>query len=396
VTLARALPVGLACAGWLMTLAARLAHGQEPAEAPSDARPTLALPVPVQSLATHGAAGTAIYTNNDGLRVISPWLEARQQVTATASLQAATRTDFITAASVDMISGASPRFEEVRKEAGLQASYDKAGRRGHMGYTYSTENDTHSHLLAASGQTELFSRNLTVALGYGLGLDRLGQVREPETLWRDRTSHRVDATVTQLLSPTSVVSGAYTFQLIDGLQSSPYRLVPLVPKDSALWLRSQAQWVTERHPDSRGRHGLTLEGRHSLRRDFFLRAAYRGYIDTWAIRSNTGEIGATWDLGHGLEIELSDRLYWQSRASFYRPMYSVDRAFITRDRRLAGQLANSVDLDLRIKLKAFEVLLQGLFTWTRYEDFRTAQGDRFVPMADTLAAVLQAAVAVDL
>ena len=77
-------------------------------------------------------------------------------------------------------------------------------------------------------------------------------------------------------------------------------------------------------------------------------------------------------------------------------MYSVDREFITRDRRLAGQLSNSVDLDLRVKLRLFEVLLQGLFVWTRYDDFRTVEVDRFVPMADTLAAVIQAAVSVDL
>ena len=383
-------------AALLTLLAAGPARGEDPAVAPADARPTLALPTPHEKLATHGATGTAIYTNNDGLRVVSPWLEASQQVSTTASIQATMRTDFITAASVDMISGASPRFEEVRKEAGFQASYDKSGVRGHAGYTYSTENDTHSHTLVAGGQTDLFSRNLTLALGYGLGLDRLGSVREPEPLWHDRTSHRLDFTATQILTPTSVVSAAYTFQQIDGFQSSPYRLVPLVPKDSAMWLRSQAQWVAERHPDSRGRHGLTLEGRQAVGRSVFLRATWRGYVDTWAIRSNTGELGATWDLGHGFELELSDRLYWQSRASFYRPMYSVDREFITRDRRLAGQLSNSVDLDVRVKLRVFEVLLQGLFVWTRYDDFRTVELDRFVPMADTLAAVIQAAVSVDL
>lgn len=386
----------LPCLGLLTLLAAGPARADEAQGPTPTAAPLVTLPVPHQTLATHGTAGTSIYTNNDGLRVISPWVEARQQVSATAGVGATMRTDLISAASVDMISGASPSFEEVRKEAGFSADYDKSGTRGHAGYIYSTEHDTHSHMFSVGGQTELLSRNLTLALGYGLGLDRLGSVREPETLWRDRTSHRIDATVTQLLSPSTVVSAAYTLQQIEGFQSSPYRLVPLVSRDPALWLKSQAQWVAERHPDSRGRQGLTLEGRQAIGRSVFLRAAWRGYVDTWAMRSNTGELGVTVDLGHGLEAELSDRLYWQSRASFYRPMYAVDRAYITRDRRLAGQWSNSVGLDLRAKLRIFEVVLQGVMIWTRYDDFRTVELDRFVPMADTLAAVLQAAVSVDL
>ena len=172
--------------------------------------------------------------------------------------------------------------------------------------------------------------------------------------------------------------------------------MPLVPRDPALWLHSQAQWVAERHPDSRTRHGLTLEGRQAVGRSLFLRATYRGYLDTWAIRSNTGELGATLDVGHGLEIELANRLYWQSRASFYRSMYTVDRAYITRDRRLTGQWSNAVDLNLRWKWRVVELLAQGMLIWTRYDDFRTVDGDRFVPMADTIATVLQAAVSVDL
>ena len=51
---------------------------------------------------------------------------------------------------------------------------------------------------------------------------------------------------------------------------------------------------------------------------------------------------------------------------------------------------------MRAKLWVFEVLLQSVLLWTRYDDFRTVAGDRFVPMADTWAGILQAALAVDL
>ena len=284
--------------GWVGGVCALLAATSAFAVAPlpGDATVTTLSAAPRAPLGTHGETGTAVYSNNDGLRVISPWLQARQEVTEGVSVQVQARTDIITAASVDMISGASPAFQDIRKEVGFLSAYDKAGVRGHAGYTYSTENDTHTHTMTVGGAKELLARNLTLALAYGLGLDRLGSVRQPEALWHDRTSHRMDATVTQLLSPTTIASAAYTLQQIDGFQSSPYRLVPLVPQDSSQWLRSQAQWVAERHPTSRTRHGLTLEARQAIGARLTLRAVYRGYLDTWAVRSDTGEFGATLDM----------------------------------------------------------------------------------------------------
>ncbi len=347
-------------------------------------------------LGSHAATGTAVYSNNDGLRVISPWVQARQSVKGGAALQADLKTDFISAASVDMISGASPRFEDVRKEAGLQAIYDNQGLGGHAGYTYSTEHDTHSHTFTLGGAREWLDRNLTTSLSYGLGMDRLGSVREPEALWHDRTSQRIDATVSQLLSRTALLSLAYTLEQISGFQSSPYRMVPIVPKDADLWTQGHAQWVAEQHPDQRTRHGVTLEGRQALSNRLFLRALYRGYLDTWGVRANTGEVGATYKLHHTAAVELSNRVYWQSRASFERAMYSVERDYMTRDRRLVGQVSNSVQLTLRLRWRQWEAMVQGVGGWTRYDDFRTLVSGVFAPMPDTWTGIVQCAFSVDL
>ncbi|MBI5609427.1 MAG: DUF3570 domain-containing protein [Deltaproteobacteria bacterium] len=356
----------------------------------------LAAPVRADELGTHAATGAAVYRNNDGLQVISPWLQARQRVKGGAALQADLKTDFISAASVDMISGASPRFHDTRNEAGLQALYDEQGLAGHAGYTYSTENDTRSHTVSVGAAREWLSRNLSTSLTYGLGLDRLGSVREPEALWHDRTSHRLDATITQLLSRTAVASLAYTVQQISGFQSSPYRMVPLVPKSADLWTRGHAQWVAEQHPDERTRHGVTIEARQALSNRWFLRALYRGYVDTWGVRANTGELGATFKVHYAVEVELSNRFYWQSRASFERAMYSVERDFMTRDRRLVGQIADSTQLTVRTRWLNWEAMLQGVAGWERYDDFHTLVSGAFVPMADTWTGIVQAALAVDL
>ena len=156
------------------------------------------------------------------------------------------------------------------------------------------------------------------------------------------------------------------------------------------------QWTAERHPEQRTRHGFTVTGKHALTSWLFTGLRWRGYLDTWAMRSHEGEVSVGVDLGRGFTVELAERLYWQSRVSFYRAIYTVNRDYITRDRRLGGMLSNIAKLDVRWVGQRFEVLARGALHWTRYDDFRVPVAGRFEPMADTMAMVIQLALAMTL
>jgi hypothetical protein len=336
-----------------------------------------------------------VYKNDDATTVVSPWADLRQRIDEQWSARASWKADVISTASVDIVTHATKRFDEMRNEATLEVRHDHDRWDAGLSYTGSIERDTRAQLVAGSGSLDLKGHNLTVALAYALGLDRIGQVHEPASLWRDRTSHRVDATVTQVFTPTTVGTAIYTFQYMSGFLASAYRMVPLMPRGDDRWTRDQANWVGERHPDGRGRHALTLLGRQALGRQLFARASWTGYLDTWAMRAHAATVGVTADVGHGLLVELHNRVYWQSRVSFYRDVYTVNRDYITRDRRLGGMLGDMGGLDLRWQRGAFEVLLRGELHWTGYQDFYRLGDEELARERGARALVTQAGVAVE-
>jgi len=340
--------------------------------------------------------GAAVYRNNDGLRVISPWASVRQRVVEPVVVGAGWKADVISSASVDVITAATRRFDETRHEADLDVLWRWRDYRFSAAWAGSTENDTDTHFLSAGGEVDLLQRNLTVKLRYGLGLDRLGSVYEPAELWRDRTTHQVDVTASQLLSPSTVMAVAYGLQMQRGFLASRYRQVPLFPSNESLWSRAHAQWVPERHPDSRDRHGVSVRVHHAFGPRLFGFAAWRGYLDTWSMRSHTGELGLGLDLGHGLLLELANRGYRQSSVSFYRAVYTVNRQYLTRDRRLGKMYSDITRLDLRWGGTRVEALVRGELHWSRYADFRRLVDTGLDAMPDTYAMVFQAALALRL
>lgn len=347
------------------------------------------------SVGFHAETGTAVLESDDRLTVISPYLLVEQRVGEPVVIDASMHADLISSATVDVVTSATTGFVEERYEGSLGARVELAPIVAHAGYIGSTEHDTVSHRADVSGELALLDDHLTVSLSYVFGLDAMGTVREPRHLWRDRWTHRVDATGAYVLGKSTVASIAYTVQHMAGYLSSPYRIVPIFPRAEELWVRGHAQWVPERHPRERTQHSGTLRVRHALTDWLFLNAAWRGYLDTWAIRSHTVEAGFGADLGAGFVVEAWNRLYWQSRASFYRAVYTVNREFITRDRRLAGMLSDIVRLDLRYEHPFFVIMLRGELHWTRYGDFQALGASALDDYGDRLMGVGHLAVSMD-
>lgn len=344
----------------------------------------------------HADSGLTVYGNDDDIVVFSPWASVSQRIVRAVTIQVGWKADAISAASVDVVSAATPSFTELRNEASFATLLNFTTVRADIGYTGSFESDTWAHWIAAGGEVDLFKRNLTLRLSYGLGLDQLGKVGEARELWRDRTTHRVDLSVTQVLGKSTVIMALYTLQQQLGFLASAYRRVPLVAVDGGAAPVNAAQWVAERHPDERGRHALLLLLKQALGKHVFLTVRYRGYLDTWSMRANEAELEAAFDVGGGVVLELANRFYWQSRASFYRGAYSVNREFITRDRRLTGQLSNNARVGVWFKREPIDIALRGELQWTAYDDFMAISSGELVPYGDRLGYVVQLSVGLDL
>ncbi|MBW1881171.1 MAG: DUF3570 domain-containing protein [Deltaproteobacteria bacterium] len=343
----------------------------------------------------HGEGGLSVYRNDDDLTVISPWVNATQVVSGPVSVTAGWTADVISAATVDLVSQATRPFRDTRKEGHVGVQVDLSEVRAGATYYLSVEHDTISHTASASGDVDLLSRNLTLGLSYGFSAIRFGTAFEPRALWTSRWIHQVDASATQLLGPATLASATYTFQYTNGDLASAYRMVPLFPTSETLWTRPNAQWVYERHPERRFRHAISVTGRHALGDRVFLNAGYRGYLDSWAMRSNAGELGVGFDLGRGFVVEASDRFHWQSSVSFYRSAYTVNREYITADRRLAKLMTNIAALSLRPRTEQTEWLIRGELHWTRYPDHQILLGDDLVDTPDVWGFVGQVGFGLD-
>ncbi len=338
-------------------------------------------------------AGLVHYANSDDLLVTSPWARAIHDINERWQVNGGWEADVISAASVDVITAATEGFDEVRQEAAVGAQLKIGTVTAGLGYVASIESDTHAHTVSASGAIELLSRNLTLGLNYGLSLMQLGTVMEPSELWRNRNVHQVDVSATQVLGRATIGTLSYTLQARTGLLSSPYQRVPLFPRDQQLWSRDSAQWVAERHPEEHFRHALALSARHSFSSGVFVNTSYRGYLDSWAMRANSAELGLDFRLGEDMVLEASNRFHWQSSVSFYRPVYTVNRAFITRDRKLSKMMTNIARLALRPSRKQFESLISFEMRWTRYDEHYGLVGSTLTETPDVFAGVFRLAFA---
>ncbi len=246
----------------------------------------------------------------------------------------------------DVVSGATPRLygqpvdvvSSATKFSDIRHAFHGGlvGRIGpttlSAGYTYAFENDYRSHAIDASAAVDLWGKNTTFRLDYAHNFDSVCNAdnrganpleRQPletsQGCFNPTTKVIVSeplaidsyaASWTQVWSPIVLSELAVGFQVLDGFQSNPYRLVSLFQGTV------QAQ---ESEPLLRQRFTVQARVRVALRK---LRAAVgatgRAYWDSWGIKSGTAEV--TWEqyMAPQWLLRLRGRFYQQGRAVFYR------------------------------------------------------------------------------
>lgn len=235
---------------------------------------------------------------------------------------------------VDVVTTAS--VKDVRNAARGGFTLRKGDVAYTGGYTYATENDYKSHALVLSARTDAYGHNTQLELSYArnfdLVCDRVQATSDRPPRFRAmedssgcfsgndplRTRHALaidglEAAWTQAWTPTFATQLAYTAQILDGFQSSPYRAVVL-----AQGLKAQ-----EHHPETRVRQSIALRVNLYLRPiKLALKLSGRAYRDTWDLTSGTGEIEAEKYLAQGLRVSARARYYRQSGAVFFSDDYT--------------------------------------------------------------------------
>ncbi|MBW2455143.1 MAG: DUF3570 domain-containing protein [Deltaproteobacteria bacterium] len=234
--------------------------------------------------------------------------------------------DVVSNASVDVVSAASAGFTELRVEFGGRAGYFITPELDiGAGFTWSSERDWKSYTPSATFGLDLFKRNLRLTGSYAYGFNDIRQAHEPSFRERKHT-HTAEVGVSQLLDDKTLVGVAYTFQGVDGFQSSPYRRIPVADRRLPL---------IERHPTDRLRHAVTFRGLRYLGGDLAVLASYRIYADDWGVQSNAVATSWFWDLSELVQLRFFGRGYHQRAAGFWREQYAAPAEYLSGDRELS-------------------------------------------------------------
>jgi hypothetical protein len=248
--------------------------------------------------------------------------------------------DQLTIPALDGVTGASrPQRQatrEFRKSRGqIIAGVDQAlgeDTRLAANYYFSQEVDYKSQAAVGTLTREFFQKNFTVALRGQYTVDRVGEITSTGALIeRPKEVHQASLTLTQLLSPTTIVRvGGDGFRL-QGFLSDPYRLVSLPGE----------QPRAENHPSERWRQAAWGELSQYLRGlDGSVTLNYRYYWDDWEMDSHTLHLKLNKYVTPDWILSPEYRYYIQSGAGFYED--GNDGRFFTGDYKLKPFESNTM------------------------------------------------------
>jgi hypothetical protein len=350
-----------------------------------------AVPTAAQEHPWTVSSDSLLYTDTDNVLVVSSKLSAARALDEQGGEASAdVVVDVVSAASVDVVAQASQRFSELRWEVNLAGSYAISDGLPSVNYRGSAEPDYVSHGFGAGYLARLGGADTVASAHYQITLDTVGRSGTPFDTWsRQLTVHSAELSLTQNLSTHSVLRGVLSLTVERGYQEKPYRFVPLF--DAAAIARVEADGMElglgnfdryrlatrppEEVPELRVRPALGARWLYYVEPiESSLRADYRFYLDDWGLLANTVELEIEHPLGELWTLAMTTRGYTQTKASFYRSAYVVERpdeipGFRTVDRKLAPYDSLSAGARLELHTDAIIAYFEATASYWRFHQY---------------------------
>ena len=312
-------------------------------------------------------ARAGVYHDSDATTIGTATTAMRGTIEELVTIKGRYLADIISSASVDVVSAATGRFDEVRHEAKGGVTYADGTNTINTTYIYSIENDWSSHTVAAGVGRDFFDHQLTLGLGGSFVLNAIER-QDDDNFSEGMIIGSGTASAAMVLTPEDLLSLAYSFTHASGYLASPYRFAYL-GSPTGLTIG-----VPEMHPERRMRHALALRHNRYLFKNAALRTHGRAYYDDWGIASGT--VGTELVVGFPpLEIGARVRGYVQSEAAFYESVYGEPQRYMTADKELGafadvfagGLIALRHDFNAAIEMLEAEIRVDGFYF--KYFDF---------------------------
>ena len=293
---------------------------------------------PIEDTATERATfEIAGYDDSDHVTVVTPSVAIGIENVSGASLHATYLVDVVSAASVDIVSTASPRWHEVRQAGTLSATYKPGDFGVTVGGSVSREPDYLSYGAYATMIKDFDEKNWSLVFGYGFSQDTIGRCGDsglctPFSVFsRQLQRGSFNGGADFVINDTSLGSVVADVVVENGDQSKPYRYIPMFSPTVAPTVARGASiaWVNanrlperplEQLPLSRERFALT--GRYAHRFDAStLRLEERLYKDSWGLLASSSDARWIFDLGRRFALWPHARFHVQSAVSFWQLAY---------------------------------------------------------------------------
>lgn len=252
--------------------------------------------------------------------------------------------------SVDAVTAASSgggnyqsvgyRPDDVRHELGFGVTQAFGGGLAAVNGLYSKESDYRSGTIAGTYTRSFFMNNTTVQLG----LVRNWDANSPKVFnWtKNKNDITYSVNLTQVWTQKLISQAIYSYIDETGLLSDPYQVITIEQGNQTLRLEPA-------EPDQRIRQALGVNVNYKLNEDSALHVGLRYYWDDWHVRSLTSSLGWYKHLNDISTIHFGVRNYLQSRAFFFKEIYSQPETYMTVDSKLDRGFSNEVEFRLTLQ-----------------------------------------------
>lgn len=285
------------------------------------------------SVAARASAHTTFYADTDHVTVVTPVADVEvHDGYSKWRARGQYLVDAISAASVDIVSTASQRWQEVRQAGSLAGGYKFGDVGAEASGAVSIEPDYASVAGGGTLTWDFADKNYTAIFGYALDHDTIGRAGTPfDVFSRSLFRHTLNAGVTLTLNPSTVLSIVSDFVIERGDQSKPYRYIPMfspavaptidkgAPIDLVNALRLPERPL-EHLPERRERYAVTARFGHRFAAST-LRVDERLYTDTWHLHASTTDVRYFVDLSRRFTVWPHVRAHAQSAVYFWRRAY---------------------------------------------------------------------------
>jgi hypothetical protein len=288
---------------------------------------------------------------------------------------------------------ASPAYKEVRHAVAAGGGYKVGAADLIVNGFLGSEPDYVSRSVGAAVATELNEKLIVPRLGYNFSSDRIGIRNTPFSQFeRNLATHEIEAGITFVMSPTTLLVTGITGQFVLGENAKLYRYIPMFapdvapkvsPGESIDAVNANRLPVRSRElvPHTRDRFSIGARVNHRFTNGT-LRVEERLYDDSWGIKASTTDAKYLHDLGDRLRVWPHLRYHVQSGASFYKLAYpaAIEMSDVplqvftyrTDDRELSPMMTVTAGGGARIALTGdkapvqYGIILSGEVMYSRY------------------------------